>query len=170
MIPSWIPFCQQMIKKRVQMNYWNLFSRWFLQVSMTESGQKLVLWPFLLDWNFLYFKACFWVRKLGKMVNHGCLGCVTSFQWWKNTSILLIQFKVQLLSNWVPWKQTVCSKVYKIWPTNKIFWPFFFYGKNHGLRNQAQGHFPMHSWLLWIFKSETERLMRCLTGSIWLIV
>ena len=127
MIPSWIPFCQQMIKKRGQMNYWNLFSRWFLQVSMTESGQKLVLWPFLLDWNFLYFKACFWVRKLAKMVNHGCLGCVTSFQWWRNTSILLIQFKVQLLSNWVPWKQTVCSKVYKIWPTNKIFWPFFFF-------------------------------------------
>ena len=103
----------------------NLFSRWFLQVSMIESGQKLVLWPLLFDWHFLYFKACFWVRKLGKMVNHGCLGCVTSFQWWKNTSILLIQFKVQLLSNWVPWKQTVCSKVYKIWPTNKIFWPFF---------------------------------------------
>ena len=132
---------------------------------MTESGQKLVLWPFLLDWNFLYFKACFWVRKLAKMVNHGCLGCVTSFQWWKNTSILLIQFKVQLLSNWVPWKQTVCSKVYKIWPTNKIFWPFFFIEKIMDYETKPKGTFLCIHDLTKIFKSETERLMRCLLPS-----
>ena len=52
----------------------NLFSRWFLQVSMIESGQKLVLWPLLFDWHFLYFKACFWVRKLGKNGKSWLLG------------------------------------------------------------------------------------------------
>ena len=90
--------------------------------------------------------------------------CVTSFQWLKNTSILLLQFKVQLLSNWVHWKQTGCSKsLQKIWPTNKRFLPFL--EKNQGPQNQAQGHFPVHSWFEKIFKSETEWLMRCLLPS-----